>query len=388
VVFTEYFGDEMASVFIDELKSKSITKEKIDPNDPEFSKQIVEVRIIIDSTITYAASKLVAEIYPGFILDITTILAESCCINLAEEILINTISTVRSDKTYALLLLLLADIFIRRSFWDNSIKLLDQAVEILTKAGDNINLAKCENLYGTLYGEKGEIQTAKEHFLKGVDFLNGNIDEKLSADFENNLAILENITGNLQASKEHYYNALKKFESLNRSKKIAEIRHNIGMLYFAEHQYENAIKEFEQAINIALAEDYKTVLSISYLGKANALLCSKNYHETSVYCYKAMNAAIRVDDKLTIADVYRLIGILERELRHYDISEKYFQTSLRLNKELGNRLNFAEAALELGKLYRLTINEKAKTEWLNNALSYYSEINASDKIKEIAELLK
>ena len=91
-VFTGYFGSEMASSFIDELKSKTLTKEKIEKDDPDFSNQMVEVRIIIDSTITYAASKLVEDVYPGFILELTTILSETCCINLAEEILINTIS--------------------------------------------------------------------------------------------------------------------------------------------------------------------------------------------------------------------------------------------------------------------------------------------------------
>ena len=111
-VFLEYFGDEMASVFIEELRDITLTQKKITNSEPEFSRQMVEVRIIIDSTITYAESKLVSDIYPRFILDITTILSDSCCINLAEEILINTISDVRSDKTYALLLMLLADLFI------------------------------------------------------------------------------------------------------------------------------------------------------------------------------------------------------------------------------------------------------------------------------------
>jgi len=387
-VFTGYFGNEMASGFIEELKSKTLTQEKIDNDDPDFSRQMVEVRILIDSTITYAASKLVEDIYPGFILELTTILSETCCINLAEEILINTISVARSDKTYALLLLLLADISIRKSFWDNSINLLNQAVEILNEFDDKLNLAKCENLFGTLYGEKGEIQSAKKHFLKATEYLKDNIDENLSASLENNLAILENISGNLAASKEHYYNALKKFEALKQVKKIAETRHNIGMLYFAERNYENAVSEFDKAINIALREDFQSVLSISYLAKANVLLSIKNYNETSVFCYKAMNAAIKSDDKLTIADIYRIIGILEREMNHYDSAENYFHVSLRLNKELANQLNYAETAYELGNLYNLKRNKDAMSEWLNKALTYYTEINASEKIKEIEELLK
>jgi tetratricopeptide (TPR) repeat protein len=388
LVFTEYFGNEMSTVFIDDLKNKSLAEEKIDPNDPEITKQMVEIRIIIDSTITYAQSKLIADIYPGFILDITTILADSCCINFAEEILINTISIARSDKTYALLLMLLADISIRKSFWDNSINLLNQAVEILTELDDRLNLAKCENLFGTLYGEKGEIQTAKNHFLKGTHYLKDNTNENLSANLENNLAILENITGNLEAAKEHYHTALKKFESLSQPKKIAEIRHNLGMLNFAENQFEKAIEEFDKAINIALKHDYKTVLAISYLGKANTYLCINNSKETSAYCYKAMDAAIKVDDKLTIADIYRIIGILEREMKHYDDAESYFHVSLRLNKELSNKLNYAESAFELGNLYKEINNNKDKSEWLNRALGYYTEINAEGKILEIKELLK
>lgn len=386
-VFTEYFGEDMASVFITELKHNAIAQEKIDPEDPDFLKQMVELRIIIDTTITYAQSKLVTEIYPRFILDITTLLSDTGCLNLVEEILINAISEVRSDKTYALLLMLLADIYIKKSFWDNSINLLDQAVEILTKLDDKVNLAKCENLYGTLFGERGDVLTAKDHFLKGVYLLNGKKDEILAADFENNLAILENIIGNIPAAKEHYKIAMTKFEDLGQAKKIAEIRHNLGMFKLAEEQYEKAMEEFDRAIKIAEKEDYKSVLAISYLAKANVLLCLKNYKETTRYCFKAIDASIKIDDKLTIAETYKLIGILERERKHYDTAEKYFLISLRLNKELDNRLNYAESAFELGELYRLTCNVKAKSDWLNTALSYYTEINATEMIKEIKKLL-
>ncbi len=386
-VFVEYFGDEMASVFINELKRNSLAQEKIDPNDPDYSEQMVELRIIIDTTITYAQSKLVSNVYPRFILDITTVLAETGSLDLPEQILINTIADIRSDRTYALLLMLLADIYIRKSFWDNSINLLDQAVEILTKLDDKVNLAKCENLYGTLYGEKGEIQTAKDHFLTGVYLLNGEKDELLSADFENNLAIIEYITGNIAAAKKHYNIALQKFEMLNHSKRIAEIMHNLGIFNFIEEQYDKAIEEFDKSIKIAEKEDYKTVLSISYLAKARAFLCLKNYNEASTYSYKAIDVAIKIGDKLTIAEIYKIIGILERELKHYGTAEKFFQISLRLNKELSNRFNYAETALELGELYRLTCNEKNKTEWLNKALSYYTEINAVERITEIKKLL-
>jgi len=376
LLLKQFFKDQQVSEVLDGFETKPILNYRI------------EQRMIIDRAITIAKKELEGDDYSRFQLGIVKVLAEGDNLNKAEEILLASISEDHSEFYYAESLLAMADILLRKSFWSNSNNLIDEAKEVFTKLDNKIGLAKCENLYGTSYGERGEVQLAKNHFLKGIDLLKNSVDEKLEAELETTLAIIENICGNLDVSKEHFYKALHTFEKLNERKRIAELNHNIGMLYLELEEYEKAVNEFDKGIDVATKGNFKTILSISYLGKANALLYLEDYHNTEVYSYKAMDIAINIEDKLTIADVYKVMGILERKLNHYNTSESYFQISLRLNKELGNKLNSAESAYEIALLYDDLNNDEQKTFWLNGSLKYYKNINAAEKINLIEKMLE
>ncbi len=376
LLLKQFFNDQQVSEVINGFEKKP------------FPSHSIEQRMIIDRAITFAKKKLERDDYSKFQLGIAKILAEGDNLNMAEEILLTSTSGDHSEFYYAESLLAIADILLRKSFWSNSNTLIDKAKEVFTKLENKIGLAKCENLYGTSYGERGEVQLAKDHFLKGIDLLKNNVDEKLEAELETAFAILENICGNLDVSKEHFCKALHTFEKLNERKRIAELNHNIGMLYLGLEEYEKAVNEFDKGIAVAIKENYKTILSISYLGKANALLYLEDYNNATEYCYKAMDIAINIEDKLTIADVYRVMGILEQKLNRYNTSESYFQISLRLNQELGNKLNSAESAYEIALLYDDIKNDEQKTFWLNESLKFYKNINAIRKVDLIEKLLE
>jgi tetratricopeptide (TPR) repeat protein len=294
----------------------------------------IEERKIIDGTITFAKKTLEKDSYSKFLLELAKVLAENDNMNMAAEILVNSIQKVQSDSFYAESSLALADIFIRKAYWDNSLTLINQAKVIYTRLGDKLGLARCENLFGTSYGERGVLQISKDHFKNGLDLLQDNLNVKLSAEIETNLAILENISGNFSVAELHIFSALHKFEILGDTKRIAEVRHNIGMLFLEQKEYVKANIEFDKAIAIATAENYQTLLSVSFLGKAETLLRCDDYKNSLAYCYNALDIANKIEDKLTIADVYRVIGMLERKQKNYKLSEKYLQISLSLNEEL------------------------------------------------------
>ena len=354
----------------------------------DISAENINRRMFIDGVITYAMINLAEDVYPKLLLELAKLLADSEEINLAEEILHISMGKVRSKSYYAESLLVIADIYIRKAYWDKSYILIDQAREIFAKRDDKHGLAKCENFYGIIYGERGDLKKSREYFLCSRDLLQNTTNTKFSAQVEMNLGIIENIFGNFSNAEKHFLDALHKFETLNEQKQVAELKHNLGMFYVEQQDYKKAIEEFDKGITISLRKNYKTILAISYLGKANALLCLGNYTDASEYANKAMDTAIIIEDKLTIADAYRITGILERKLKYYDTAEKYFQISLRLNTELNNKVNLAETSFELGLLNSEIGNENEKNHWLKESLKYYTDINVKHKIKIIDEMLQ
>ena len=61
---------------------------------------------------------------------------------------------------------------------------------------DNRGIAVCENFMGTIYGERGNIKKAKDHFEMSLSLLNPAKDKSLFGMLEINLGIINNIQGN------------------------------------------------------------------------------------------------------------------------------------------------------------------------------------------------
>jgi tetratricopeptide (TPR) repeat protein len=113
----------------------------------------------------------------------------------------------------------------------------------------------------------------------------------------------------------------------------------------------------------------------------------EDYSLANAFADKAMEIAYKLNDKLTIAEVYKIKGIIQRNVKNFMLAENYLQTSLRLNIESGNQLNRAETYHELGLLYKDMGKTKESEKNLNLALEYFKKINAQPDIKLLENLI-
>jgi tetratricopeptide (TPR) repeat protein len=124
-------------------------------------------------------------------------------------------------------------------------------------------------------------------------------------------------------------------------------------------------------------------LGIDYLSKAFIFTQLKDYQLASAFADKAMEICDKLNDRLSIADIYKIKGIIERSLNNYKLSESHLLTSLRINQELSNGLNKAETLYELGKLY-VDMNQKNKAlEVFKSSLEYFRNINSSGMVSRL-----
>ena len=107
----------------------------------------------------------------------------------------------------------------------------------------------------------------------------------------------------------------------------------------------------------------------------------------ALFTDKALDVCNKVKDRLSVADIYKVKGIIERELGEFKKSENFLKTSLMMNIELGNKLNEAETSVELGRLYEKLKDKKKSSECFMNAIFYYRGQGSKKKIREIEQLL-
>ena len=212
-------------------------------------------------------------------------------------------------------------------------------------------------MLGSMYGDIGSIKKAKECFENSLSFLNPQTDIALIGMIETNIGILNSIRGDYDDSLLYFQRALIKYEQIKDLMRMSQLRHNLGMLHTQKGEYEAALREFDLSISISIKAGFLPNLVLSYLSKSYIYAKSNDLPLASAFADKSFELSRKLNDRLSIADIYKIKGIIERKLKHYDLSENYLLTSLRLNIELENILNQAETLSELGDLY-IEVNKK------------------------------
>lgn len=281
----------------------------------------------------------------------------------------------------------IGEIYSREAKWIECFDYIKKAFNLFKQQNDIKGCAKCENLLGTVYGEQGDLKEAANHFEEALRYLDEKKDAVLIGKIEINLGIINNIYSNYDQALFYYNRALINFQRLNDHHKLAQVRHNIGITYLKKKEYAGALRELDKSIAISLNDSIYSILGISYITKAFIFAQMEDVELSKAFADKAMEICYKTNDKLSVAEIYKVEGVIKRVQKNYTLAENYLNTSLRINKEYKNLLNRAETSLEMGILYKeWNKSEKAK-ENFNNALRYFKKIKAVHEIENIEQQL-
>ena len=379
------------------LKENSSKKQKVSSSTLPEEKQLkVEFSSLtlysnIDLLITFSQDKLTQNKLTKFLLFIGEDLTAKGLLDSAEKVFSHLLSispdklknSVRAKAFYGL-----GNIYSRKAFWEKSISYLNKARIIFKSINDKHGMAKCENILGTIKVEIGELKSAKKHFESALSLLDSKRSDILIGMLESNIGILENIQGNYDRAYIHFQRALFKFEKEKNHQRLSEVQHNLGMVYLEKKNYKSGIKEFDRAFTHARKADVWQIMCISCINKAFIYNKLKDYSLANAFAVKAMDIAYKINDRLSIADIYKITGVIEKNRKNYTLSEKKINTSHRINTELENILNQAEALYEIGFLYKQMRDFKRSRSCFNKSLNKYRYLKIEKKIEEILEELK
>ncbi len=281
----------------------------------------------------------------------------------------------------------IGEIYSREAKWIECFEYTKKAFNLFKQQNDIKGCARCENLLGTVYGERGDLKEAANHFEESLRYLDEKKDAVLMGNIEINLGIINNIYSNYDQALFYYNRALINFQKLNDHHKLAQIRHNIGITYLKKKEYANALKELDKSIAVSLNDSIYSILGISYITKAFIYAQMEDIQLSKAFAGKAMEICYKTNDKLSVAEIYKVEGIIRRVQKNYPVAENLLNTSLRINKDYKNFLNSAETSLELGILYKEWKKPDKAKESFNDALKYFRKIKAVHEIENIEQHL-
>jgi tetratricopeptide (TPR) repeat protein len=376
---------EPAELQENKLSSKDKKQVEVDLSDT------YQKRIQLDVLTTFAEQKLDHLKYIEFLLSVGGYAISAGEFNLAIELHQKILSQTKSDTNLKNLAanacFSLGEIYSREALWDESFEYTKKAFSLFKQQNDLKGCAKCENLLGSVYGERGYLKEASNHFEESLHYLDEKKDIMLIGNIENNLGIINNIYSNYDQALLYYNRALVNFQKLNDHHKLAQVRHNMGITYTKKKEYTNAFKELDRSIAISLNDSIFSILGISYVTKAFIYAQMEDIELSKAFANKAMEICYKTNDKLSVAEIYKVEGMIKRLQKNYAKAESFLKTSLRINQEYKNKLNEAETYLELGILYNdWEKTSRAETSF-KDALKYFKNIKAINEIKNIEQYL-
>ncbi len=117
--------------------------------------------------------------------------------------------------------------------------------------------------------------------------------------------------------------------------------------------------------------NYLSNCAVAYIGKAYVYTKLKNSALANAYTDKAMEIAYKINDTLSIADIYKIKGMIQNDMDNFQLSEEFFENSIRLNNDIESKLNEAESSAELGTLLQNTGREGEANQYLESAANFF-----------------
>ena len=358
--------------------------------EPEGGKDLVEEGLVYQ-IIAETQLLLPKKEFLGILTEISNLCVDFGQYSTAEALFSNAIEAandgVRFFNQAAEALQKRADVLLRQASWERAKMDLRESRRLFTRTKNELGIGKIENSLGIFMAQQGNTKESVAHFKKAVSLFEKAKRTDLASTAYMNMGIVATIIGKYDEALASYKRALPEFERAGDVQSLAELHHNLGMLFLARAELDSALGQFDESLNYANQVHYDALIGMASLGKAAAYVQKKDFVLAHLFGNKALSIFRRLSAYLSIADSYKVKGIIQRELKHYDTAELYFQSSISLNKGYHNPLNLGEAYLEIGLLHK-ECGDKAKAkEVFQKSLKCFQQVGAKHNIVQVRALL-
>ncbi len=140
-------------------------------------------------------------------------------------------------------------------------------------------------------------------------------------------------------------------KAMSGKKGIANSYNNIGNVHFVQGNYEKAIMYYQKSLIISEELGLKKYMGMSYINIGGIYKDHGNYEKAIMYYQKSLKIFEELCDKRYIVLCYNGIGVVHLHLKNYEKAIMYYQKSIIISKELGHKENMGMSYGNIGNVY-------------------------------------
>lgn len=283
-------------------------------------------------------------------------------------------------------------------------KTLDEAKDISTTYPDK-SYAMCEEVYHM--SRKNHLKLEEGYSLIGMAFacrakseINKMMDYSYNAleIFEASQEPLGKIKALNLIGIAYFYNsmyeqalnyllqALDLLENFNDNFLLSCILNNIGEVYRESAKYETALEYYYRALEICLSINSKFASASLLCNIGEIYFMEKKYNDALKYFTKSYDILIEEKNMVLLGEVENKLGKVHLINKNYSTAAEYFSNSLRRLENVDNKFYGIDVLVNLAKL-QLKNDSTVSFYYFEKAIQYAEKINAKKKLSEIYKLL-
>jgi putative nucleotidyltransferase with HDIG domain len=249
-----------------------------------------------------------------------------------------------------------------------------QSVALATTMQSDVLAAEALNTLGVQYLQQGALREASDTFEQALS--RGGRAVALAARVEQNLGILANIRGDLEAAEDHYARSLAAYQESNDQHGCGIAFHNLGIVSADREALDQADHYFEQSLEIARASGDVHLQALCLVNRAEVYWARQGYEAARGAAEEALVIFDGLGDRGAKADAYRIIGMVYRDTSRGALAESRLRSAIDLAAQSGSILRQAEAARELALLYQTMGRNQETLTLLNAAYRLFQQLDA------------
>lgn len=271
--------------------------------------------------------------------------------------------------------------------WDKAIEYFQDSLSITNRIGDSKRRARILKSVGLAYIFKGDTSTGYSYLKESLNICKEIKAEVLYAMVLNNMGIYYDMVGEWENAVKYYKKSLSIYKKLNNLIQISNTMGNIGFAYSYLNKSKIAIYHFKESIILSekIGDIYNKGINLIHLGEE--YLKKDNFSKTKYYITQAEEIFKKLDDKLGLADVFKLKAILFKKLKEWKNSDKYYKKAIKIYSQQGDRINEGEAYYEWGDMFVLKKDIALARKILIKSKKILGNIGAKKYLNEIEEKL-
>lgn len=185
--------------------------------------------------------------------------------------------------------------------YDDALKEMHQAIEIMSSLNDSIGIAAKYGNMGTVYYYQNKYQEAVQFYMKSLAMYEDQNLEFQQAEILNNLGLIYYDINNLDLALEYYNEANHLYRKLGIEDKMGNISLNKGYINLKKKEYHQAIENGQIAIKIFKSVSHQISIADSYSLFAQAYQKLNQIDTAIFYIKKSIQVGQNIDN-----DVYVL----------------------------------------------------------------------------------